>query len=269
MKLDDKKRVVIKIGTSTLTHATGRLNIRRVESLVKAIADLQNAGREILVVSSGAIGVGMGKLGMHKRPADMPTKQALAAIGQCELMYLYDKLFEEYNHTVAQVLLTRDVIDNGAIKDNVVNTLMRLIELRTIPIINENDTVSVDEIGGATTTFGENDTLSAIVAQLVQADLLVVLSDIDGLYDCDPRTHSDAKLIPLVTQIDDTICGYAGGKGSSLGTGGMLTKLHAANLVLNRGIDMAIINGAKQDALYDFFDGKQLGTVFSALKPRG
>ena len=263
IKPDAKKRIVIKIGTSTLTHVTGRLNIRRMEALVKVLADLKNSGKELVVVTSGAIGVGVGKLGLRERPADMPTKQAVAAIGQCELMYLYDKQFSEYNQVVSQVLLTRDVIDNPEIKANVVNTLSRLLELSSIPIINENDTVSVDEIGGATTTFGENDTLSAIVAKLVSADLLIILSDIDGLYDHDPRTDDGAKLIPLVTEISADLLSCAGGNGSSLGTGGMRTKLHAAKLAMDAGIDMMILNGSDPNILYDFFDGKRIGTLFT------
>lgn len=262
IKIEDKKRIVIKVGTSTITHSTGGLNIRRMECLVKVLSDLQNSGKEVLIVTSGAIGVGVGKLGLRERPVDMPSKQAVAAIGQCELMYLYDKMFSEYNHVVSQVLLTRDVVENAAIKCNVINTFSRLLDLRSIPIINENDTVSVDEIG-VTTSFGENDTLSAIVAALVDADLLIILSDIDGLFDRDPKADSRAKLIPLVTDVDDKLLSVAGGKGSSLGTGGMLTKLHAAKLAMDAGIDMVILNGEDPNILYDLFEGKQVGTQFT------
>lgn len=253
----DAKRIVIKVGTSTLAHKTGMLNIRRVEELIKVIADLKNSGKEIVFVTSGAIGVGVGKLGLSKRPTDMPTKQACAAIGQSELMYIYDKHFSEYNHNVAQVLLTRDIIESQSRKENVTNTLSRLLDLSVIPIVNENDTVAVEEI-----EFGDNDTLSAIVAQLVHADLLIILSDIDGLYDCDPHVNADAKLIHEVIEIDDNILSLAGGKGSALGTGGMLTKIHAAQYCFECGIPMAILNGSKPKKLYDLLDGKPVGTVF-------
>lgn len=255
------KRIVIKVGTSTLAHKTGMLNIRRVEELIKVISDLKNSGKEIVFVTSGAIGVGVGKLGLSKRPTDMPTKQACAAIGQSELMYIYDKHFTEYNHNVAQVLLTRDIIESEKRKENVVNTLERLLELSVIPIVNENDTVSVDEI-----EFGDNDTLSAIVGNLVGADLLIILSDIDGLYDADPHINKDAKLIHEVTEIDETIIGLAGGKGSALGTGGMQTKIHAAQYCLEAGFPMAILNGSKPKNLYDLLDGKPIGTVFYTKK---
>ncbi len=255
--LSDAKRVVIKVGTSTITHKTGMLNIRRIEQLVKVISDLKNSGKEIVFVTSGAIGVGVGKLGLSKRPSDMPTKQACAAVGQGELMYIYDKYFTGYNHNVAQVLLTRDVIEDKKRKENVINTFERLFELSVIPIVNENDTVSVEEI-----EFGENDTLSAIVGELVNADLLILLSDINGLYDKDPHNNSDAVLISEVDVIDDSIVKLAGGKGSELGTGGMLTKIHAAQLCIKAGFPMVILNGEDLDQLYDLNDGKQVGTVF-------
>lgn len=262
MNLKDSKRIVVKIGTSTLTHSTGRINIRRMENLVKVLSDLKNSGKEILLVTSGAIGVGVGKLKLDGRPSDMPSKQACAAIGQCELMYMYDGYFSEYEHIVAQVLLTRDVIANDGLKQNVVNTLNRLLEYDTIPIINENDTVSCEEIdmGG---TFGENDTLSAIVSVLVEADLLIILTDIDGLYDKDPRLNNDAKLLPLVNKIDDELLACAGCAGSDLGTGGMQTKLHAAKIALDAGVETIIINGDRPENLYDLFDGKEIGTHFT------
>ena len=204
------KRVVIKVGTSTLAHQTGRLNLRRVENLVKVISDLKNSGLEIILVSSGAIGVGMGKIGLTSRPTDVRSKQACAAIGQCELMYTYDKHFSEHNHVVSQVLLTEDVVRDEHRKENVINTFNRLLEYGSIPIVNENDTVSIDEIdrGG---TFGENDTLSAIVAGLIDADALIILTDVEGLFDKDPFSNPDAKLIPQVHKIDESIRCLAGG----------------------------------------------------------
>lgn len=253
----DAKKIVIKVGTSTLAHQTGMLNIRRIEMLVKTLADLQNAGKQIILVSSGAIGVGSGKLGFKERPSDTPTKQACASIGQCELMYVYDKLFSEFNHCVSQVLLTRDIIENENRTQHVVNTFERLLSLNVIPIVNENDTVSVEEI-----EFGDNDTLSAIVAKLAGADALVILTDIDGLYDADPRTNPAAKLIPVVETIDARIESLAEGKGSTLGTGGMITKIHAAQIATEAGIPVYIANGADPNVLYDLADGKQVGTVF-------
>ena len=194
-------RIVVKVGTSTLAHPTGRLNIQRMERLCKVLSDLKNMGHEIILVSSGAIAMGFGKLNLRERPKDVPTKQASAAVGQCELMYTYDKLFGEYNHTVAQLLLTGEDIRNGSRSRNVCNTLFRLLELGALPVINENDAVSTDEIG-VENTIGENDTLSAIVAAAVQADLLVLLSDIDGLYDRDPHRDPDAKIIRTVENVD-------------------------------------------------------------------
>ncbi|HWQ59334.1 MAG TPA: glutamate 5-kinase, partial [Clostridia bacterium] len=220
-------KIVIKIGTSTLAHATGLLNIRHVELLVKVLSDLKNAGHELILVSSGAIGMGVGKLMLPGRPGDMPTKQAAAAVGQCELMYTYDRLFAQYNHTVAQVLLTGEDIHSESRRENVKNTLSRLLELKALPIINENDAVATDEIG-VENTIGENDTLSAIVARLMCADILVLLSDIDGLYTADPRRDPAARLIPLVNGITPEIEALAGGSGSGLGSGGMATKLKAA-----------------------------------------
>lgn len=252
----DAKRVVVKIGTTTLTHGGGLINYRRLEKLVKTLADLKNSGMEIVMVSSGAIGVGIGELGLKSRPSDAPTKQACAAIGQCELMYTYDKLFGEYNHSVAQVLLTHDVIDNDERKQNVINTFERLLEFGIIPIVNENDTVSTEELG-----FGDNDTLSAIVAKLINADMLVLLSDIDGLYTANPKEDSSAELISVVENIEE-VRHLAGGSSSSFGTGGMVTKIHAADIACGSGIDMYIINGAEPALLYDLFDGKSVGTHF-------
>lgn len=254
-------RIVIKIGTSTLAHATGLLDIRHVELLVKVISDLKNAGHELILVSSGAIGMGVGKLMLPGRPADMPTKQAAAAVGQCELMYTYDRLFAKYNHTVAQVLLTGDDIHNNCRRENVKNTLSRLIELRALPIVNENDAVATDEIG-VENTIGENDTLSAIVARLADADLLILLSDIDGLYTADPRRDPAARLIPEVKEITPEIEALAGGSGSGLGSGGMASKLRAARIVGEAGGDMIIANGNDPAKLYDIVEGKPVGTRF-------
>ena len=254
-------RIVIKVGTSTLAHAGGRLNIRRVELLCKVLSDLKNAGNQILLVSSGAIGMGVGKLGLEGRPADMPGKQAAAAVGQCELMYTYDKLFAEYNHTVAQILLTADDIQDKRRSTHVQDTLERLLDWGVLPIVNENDAVSIDEIG-IQTTIGENDSLSAIVAKLIGADMLVLLSDINGLYTEDPRVNPDATLIPLVKEITPEILALAGGTGTSLGSGGMATKLKAAQMSMAAGIDMIITNGENPEKLYALLDGQEIGTRF-------
>ena len=251
-------RIVIKIGTSTLAHPTGHLNIRRVEKLCKVISDIKNSGHEVIMVSSGAIGMGVGKLGLISRPADIPTKQAAAAVGQCELMYTYDKLFSEYNHTVAQLLITGDDVQNEDRHNNFSNTLNRLLELGAIPIINENDTVSTKEI-----VIGDNDTLAAIVAESVKADKLVLLSDIDGLYTADPHTNPDARLIPVIWSIDDSIMALAGGSNGTQGTGGMVTKLQAAKICMHCGCDMIIANGSNPTNLYDILDGKSVGTTFT------
>ena len=252
-------RIVIKVGTSTLAHAGGRLNIRRVELLCKVLSDMKNAGNQIVLVSSGAIGMGVGKLGLSGRPEDMPGKQAAAAIGQCELMYTYDKLFAEYNHTVAQILLTADDIQDNRRRGYVHDTLERLLQWGVLPVVNENDAVAIDEIG-IHTTIGENDSLSAIVAKLVDADLLVLLSDIDGLYTADPRVDLNAKLIDEVPEITPEILSLAGGSGTSLGTGGMATKLKAAQIATEAGIDMVIANGETPEALYQLLEGKNIGT---------
>ena len=254
-------RIVVKVGTSTLAHAGGRLNIRRVELMCKVLSDLKNAGNEIILVSSGAIGMGVGKLGLGGRPGDMPGKQAAAAVGQCELMYTYDKLFSEYGHTVAQILLTAEDIQDDRRRSNVHDTLDRLLQWGALPVINENDAVATDEIG-IQTTIGENDTLSAIVSRLVEADILVLLSDIDGLYTADPRVDAKAQLIGVVEEITPEILALAGGSGSSLGSGGMATKLKAAQIVMEAGIDMVIANGEAPEILYELFDGKQVGTRF-------
>ena len=254
-------RIVVKVGTSTLAHATGRLNIQRMERLCRVLSDLKNAGHEIILVSSGAIGMGVGKLNLPGRPADMPSKQAAAAVGQCELMYTYDKQFTEYSHTVAQLLLTGEDIKSEQRSRNVRNTLSRLLELGALPVINENDAVATDEIG-VENTIGENDTLSAIVAAAIGADLLVLLSDIDGLYDKDPRHHPDARLIPTVERVDDDLFTLAEDSSTGLGTGGMVTKLRAAAIATAAGCEMVIANGAAPEVLYDIAEGKPAGTRF-------
>ena len=254
-------RIVVKVGTSTLAHATGHLNIRHVEELVKVLSDLKNAGHEMILVSSGAIGMGVGKLNLPGKPSDMPTKQAAAAVGQCELMYTYDRLFGEYNHTVAQILLTGEDIDHEDRRQNFENTMFRLLELGALPIINENDTIATAEI-----KVGDNDTLGGIVACCVKADLLVLLSDIEGLYTADPRKDPNATLISVVEEVTPEVEALAGGAGSSLGTGGMATKLRAAKMVTAAGCDMIIANGEKPTYLYDIVDGKAVGTRFLGKK---
>ena len=250
-------RIVVKIGTSTLAYATGQLNIRRVEELCKTMSDIRNAGHELILVSSGAIGMGVGKLGLRTRPRDIPTKQAAAAVGQCELMYVYDRLFSEYHHTVAQLLITADNLSNETRHANFTNTLNRLLELGAVPVINENDTVATDEI-----VIGDNDTLAAMVAESVEANLLVLLSDIDGLYTADPHADPTAKLLPVVHRVDDGIRALAGVSSTDQGTGGMVTKLRAAEICLNCGCEMVIANGREPRLLYDIVEGKPVGTRF-------
>ena len=250
-------RIAVKVGTSTLTYATGRLNIRRVEALCRVLSDLKNAGNEIVLVSSGAIGMGTGKLGLAERPKDMPSKQAAAAVGQCELMYVYDKLFAEYNHTAAQILLTAEDLRDEKRHRNFTNTILRLLELGTLPVINENDTVSTEEIA-----VGDNDTLGALAAVSVGADLLLILTDIDGLYTADPRDNPAAERIEEVGELTPEILASAGGRGSALSTGGMVTKLSAARLCMEAGIDMVILNGSRPEILYEAVEGKPVGTRF-------
>ena len=254
-------RVVVKVGTSTLAHATGCMNIRRVEKLCRVLSDLKNSGHEVILVSSGAIGMGVGKLSLKERPTDIPTKQAAAAVGQCELMYTYDKLFLDYHHTVAQILLTGSDFRHDDRYHNFQNTMRRLLELKVLPIINENDTIATEAI-----KVGDNDTLSAMVAVSIGADRLVLLSDIDGLYTADPHKDANATLIPDVRELTDEIRALGGEEGSSLGTGGMRTKLHAAEICMNAGCEMVILNGENPSLLYDLFDGKQVGTRFGTAK---
>lgn len=250
-------RIVVKVGTSTLAHPSGLINIRRVEELCKVMSDLKNAGNDIILVTSGAIGMGAGKLQLSERPRDVAAKQAAAAVGQCELMYTYDKLFSEYNHTVAQLLMTGSDFENEERHINFKNTMDKLLEFKALPIINENDTVATEEI-----KVGDNDTLSAMVAVNVNADILILLSDIDGLFTADPHSNPDAKLISVVSEINEDILALGGEEGSGLGTGGMRTKLNAAQICTENNCDMIIANGENPDVLYDIVDGKSVGTRF-------
>ena len=254
-------RIVVKVGTSTLAHKTGHMNIRHIEKLCKVLSDIKNAGDEVILVSSGAIGMGMGKLQLRERPANLDEKQAAAAVGQCELMYAYDKLFSEYNHTVAQILLTGADVHDEHRCQNFINTTERLLQWNALPVINENDTVATDEI-----VIGDNDTLAAIVATSLHADLLILLTDIDGLYTANPREDASAKLIPVVRELTPEIIAAAGGKGSSIGTGGMQTKLVAAKMAMDSGCDMVIAQGENPAILYDILEGKPVGTRFIGKK---
>ncbi|MDP4120658.1 MAG: glutamate 5-kinase [Bacillota bacterium] len=256
------KRIVVKVGTSTLTYENGRPHLHRMEKLCRVLCDLQNRGREVILVSSGAIGVGVGKLGLKSRPEKTAEKQAMAAVGQCELMSMYEKFCSEYNRTVAQMLLTRDVVENNSTKQNVINTFNTLIDMEIIPIVNENDTVSIDELEGQ--NFGDNDMLSAIVAELTNADLLVILTDIDGLYDSNPRENKNARRIARVEKITNEIHEMAGGTGSNRGTGGMATKLLAAEYANKNGIDCCVLNGEEPKILYSLLAGEDVGTLFVA-----
>ena len=259
----NKKRIVIKLGTSTLTHKTGKLNIRRMTNLTRVLADIRNAGHEIILVSSGAVGLGAGKLNLKERPKDTPGKQAAAAVGQCELMHIYDEMFGKYSITVAQILLTKTIISTPDRVDNVRNAIDALIELGVIPIVNENDTVAIDELE---LEIGENDSLSAIVASIAGAEALIILSDIDGLYSTDPHKDQSAKIIPVVPEINQYIEEIAGGAGSSFGSGGMATKINAAKIATTAGVDMLIMNGKNPEDLYKLFDGEEIGTYFPASK---
>ncbi|NMP38102.1 MAG: glutamate 5-kinase [Clostridiales bacterium] len=258
--IKNAKRIVVKVGTSTLTHATGKTNIKRMQQLVCTLSDLANAGLEIALVTSGAIGVGVGKLGLKARPKDTPGRQAAACVGQCELMFMYDKLFGEYGHTVGQLLITKSDIDNADRRENLINAFDRLFSYGAIPIINENDSVAVEEI-----VYGDNDNLSAHVAKLIGADALIILTDTDGLFDKDPSLE-DARLIPVVDEITDDILALAGGSSTSRGTGGMVTKLLAAQYATAAGISTVVMNGEAPDEIYRLLDGRQVGTFFAAKK---
>lgn len=264
MRIQDAEIIVVKVGTSTLTYENGKVNLKRMEALCRTLSDLQNSGKRLVLVSSGAIGVGVGKLGLAKRPEETEKKQALAAVGQCELMFLYDKFFGEYGHTVAQVLLTADVVERERSRRNVENTFQELLKLGAVPVVNENDTVETSELEGR--NFGDNDTLSAVVAGLVKADALVILTDIDGLYDGDPRKNPEAKLIHRVERVTPEIEALAGGAGSSRGTGGMATKVKAARIAGEKGIPCAVISGADMENLYRLLQGEAVGTLFGAVE---
>ncbi|MEA4911727.1 MAG: glutamate 5-kinase [Oscillospiraceae bacterium] len=255
------RRIVFKVGSSTLIHHTGKTNLKHMGELVRVLSDLRNAGTEIALVTSGAIGAGVGRLGLAARPSDTPGRQAAASVGQCELMFLYDKMFAEYGHTVGQLLITKSDVDDGERRGNLINTFEKLFEFGAIPIINENDSVAVDEI-----VYGDNDSLSAIVARLIGADMLVILTDIDGLYDANPRTSPDAKLVSVVESITPAVEALAGGAGSALGTGGMATKVHAARIAGEAGIDTVVINSTPIENIYRLLDGASVGTLFKAVK---
>lgn len=259
--LKDVKRLVVKVGTSTLTYDTGKTNIRRMHKLVSVLSDIVNSGIEVALVTSGAIGVGVGKLGLKERPSDISGRQAAATVGQCELMFMYDKLFGEYGHTVGQLLITKSDVDSEERRKNLVNAFEKLFDYGAVPIVNENDSVAVDEI-----VYGDNDSLSAIVAKLVNADALIILTDIDGLYDDNPNENEDAKLISQVDEITDELIAVAGGHGSRFSTGGMVTKLHAAQIAMDAGIDTIVMNGAAPESIYKALDGKQIGTFFTGKK---
>ena len=257
--LKDVKRIVIKVGTSSLTHSTGKTNIRQMKILVTVISDIVNSGIEVALVSSGAIGVGVGKLGLKERPVTTAGKQAAATVGQCELMFMYDKMFGEYGHKVGQFLVTKRDVDNLESRDNLINAFERTLEFGAIPVINENDVVAVEEI-----VYGDNDNLSAIVAKLIKADALFILTDIDGLYDANPNENEYARIIPVVEEITEGLFELAGGKGSKFGTCGMITKLQAAQIATEAGIDTVIMNGGDPENLYKILEGHQVGTFFVA-----
>jgi glutamate 5-kinase len=260
----DAKRIVIKVGTSTLTYDTGKINFTRIDKLARIISDLSNQGREVILVSSGAIGVGVDRMKLPERPKTIREKQAVAAAGQCELMHMYSKFFSEYGHIVAQILLTRDIMSDDNCRRNVVNTFDTLLQNGIIPIVNENDSVAIDEIEyGESRVFGDNDTLSAMVARLINADLLIILSDIDGFYDSDPRKNPNSKMIHTINEITPAVEKSAGGVGTKRGTGGMVTKLTAARIAINSGIDMVLTNGSKPELIIDILEGREIGTMFT------
>ena len=260
-----KQRIVVKVGTSTLTHDSGNLDLRSMEHLVRTLSDLSGMGHEIILVTSGAIAVGTAKLGLPERPKELRMKQATAAVGQCRMMHLYDKLFSEYNRSMAQILLTGDDVEEEARAEHLRGTFSALMEMGVIPVVNENDSVSSAEIEtGHHKVLGDNDTLSAIVAKLCEADLLVLLSDIDGLYDADPKAHPNARLLHHVEELTPEIYEMAGGAGSWRGTGGMATKLSAARIAMEAGCDMVITNGERMEDLYGIVDGMDIGTRFLA-----
>ena len=259
--LNHAKTIVCKVGTSTLTHETGRTNLRCMEELVTALSDLMNQGRQVVLVTSGAIGVGVGKLGLSQRPRDTAGKQAAATVGQCELMFMYDKMFSQYGHKVGQLLITKEDVDDPKRRQNLVQTFEKLFAFGAIPIINENDAVAVDEI-----VYGDNDSLSAVVATLIHADALIILTETDGLYTANPMKDENAKRIARVDEITDEIRSCASGDGTTLGTGGMVTKLHAAEIATAAGVDTYVICGKDPRDIYRLMDGEDLGTHFIARK---
>ncbi len=261
--LKDAHRIVIKVGTSTLTYDTGKINFTRIDKLARIISDLSNQGKEVILVTSGAIGVGVDKLKLPERPKTIREKQAVAAVGQCELMHMYSKLFSEYGHIVAQILLTRDIMSDESCCKNVVNTFETLLEKGIVPIVNENDSVSIVELKvGQKDTFSENDTLSAIVAKLTNADLLIILSDIDGFFDSDPRKNPNSKMLSVIKEITPEIEHCADGAGTKRGTGGMVTKLKAAKIATKSGVDVVLTNGSHPETIMDIINGQDIGTVF-------
>jgi len=265
--VEKKQRIVVKVGTSTLTHESGDLDLRSMDHLARTLSDLEGMGHEIILVSSGAIAVGTAKMGLPERPKELRMKQAAAAVGQCQMMHIYDKFFAEYNHTVAQILLTGDDIEEEDSAEHLRSTFSALLEMGMIPVVNENDSVSSAEIEtGHHKVLGDNDTLSSMVARLCKADLLILMSDINGLYDADPKTHPDAKLLHRVSEITPEILEMAGGAGSWRGTGGMATKLTAARIAMESGCDMVITNGARMEDLYGIVAGEDIGTRFLAIK---
>ena len=261
------KRIVIKVGTSTITHSTGHINLRTMDKLVQILSDFHAIGHEIVLVSSGAIAVGTQKLSLGARPKELRIKQAAAAVGQCRLLHAYDKFFSEYNCKVGQILLTGDDVEDAQRAQHLSNTFSALLEMGAIPVVNENDSVSSAEIEtGSQKVLGDNDTLSAIVAKLCHANLLIMISDIDGLYTADPQTNKSAKLIHQVKEITPEIYEMAGGAGSWRGTGGMTTKLMASEIAMRANCDTVIMNGKHIEKLYDILDGKDVGTRFLASK---
>jgi len=266
-QLHSCKRIVVKVGTSTLTYDNGEIHLARIEKLTRVLSDLMNSGKEVILVTSGAVQVGVKKLKLANRPTSIRDKQAAAAVGQSELMHIYSKFFGEYSHIVGQVLLTKDVIEDEHVRSNVVNTFEKLIEDRVIPIVNENDTVAIDEIENIV-RFGDNDNLSAIVSVLIQADLLVILSDIDGFFDSDPTKNENSMLIKVIEKVTPELEEFAGGSGSSVGTGGMVTKLTAAKRATLEGINVILANGKDPAILRDLINGKELGTLFLSQKQK-
>ncbi|AVX11073.1 glutamate 5-kinase [Priestia megaterium] len=260
-ELQNSKRIVVKVGTSTLTYDNGDINLARIEKLARVLSDLMNAGKEVVLVTSGAVQVGVKKLKLKEKPTSIRDKQAAASVGQCELMHIYSKFFGEYSHIVGQVLLTKDVIEDEHVRNNVVNTFEKLIEDKVIPIVNENDTVAIDEIENIV-RFGDNDNLSAIVSVLIHADLLVILSDIDGFFDSDPTKNLNSKLMKVIDGITPELENFAGDSGTDVGTGGMVTKLTAAKTATSAGVSLILANGKEPSILRDIIEGQEIGTLF-------